>query len=258
MWSWWPSASNDWCTGCRGSEYRDRFVLKGGMLVTLWTADTGRFTRYIDFLAFGSDEEAELKNAFSRILAIDGEDGLVYDIESLTAVAIREDQIYGGMRLRTEARLGNTRIPITVDLGFGDALADPQFEIEYGSLLDFPAASIRAYSPATVIAEKFQAVVALGLANSRMKDLYDLWTLPKSIDIDTGDLAAAIRGTFARRYTIVPASCPVGLSEEFSTDPAKMTQWRAYSGGTALEGRPLAEATAEIWAWLEPACRAEA
>jgi hypothetical protein len=116
------------------SEYRDRFVLKGGMLVTLWTADTGRFTRDIDFLAFGSDEEAELKTAFSQILAIDGDDGLVYDIESLTAVAIREDQIYGGMRLRTEARLGNTRIPITVDLGFGDALADPKFEIEYGSL----------------------------------------------------------------------------------------------------------------------------
>lgn len=101
------------------SEYRDRFVLKGGMLVTLWTADTGRFTRDIDFLAFGSDEEAELKTAFSRILAIDGDDGLVYDIESLTAVVVREDQIYGGMRLRTEARLGNTRIPITVDLGFG-------------------------------------------------------------------------------------------------------------------------------------------
>ncbi len=166
------------------SEYRDRFVLKGGMLVTLWTADTGRFTRDIDFLAFGSDEEAELKTAFSQILAIDGDDGLVYDIESLTAVGIREDQIYGGMRLRTEARLGNTRIPITVDLGFGDALADPQYEIEYGSLLDFPASTIRADSPATVIAEKFQAVVALGLANSQMKDLYALWTLPKSVEID--------------------------------------------------------------------------
>jgi hypothetical protein len=240
------------------SEYRDRFVLKGGMLVTLWTADTGRFTRDIDFLAFGSDEEAELKTALSRILAIDGGDGLVYDVASLTAVAIREDQIYGGMRLRTDAYLGSTRIPITVDLGFGDALADPQFEIEYGSLLDFPAASIRAYSPATVIAEKFQAMVALGLANSRMKDLYDLWTLPKSVNIDMGDLTAAIRGTFARRDTIVPAACPIGLSEEFSTDLAKMTQWRAYSGGTALDGRPLSEVTAEIWAWLEPACRAAA
>jgi hypothetical protein len=240
------------------SEYRNRFVLKGGMLVTLWTADTGRFTRDIDFLAFGSDEEAELKTAFSQILAIDGGDGLVYDVASLTAVAIREDQIYGGMRLRADAYLGSTRIPITVDLGFGDALADPKFEIEYGSLLDFPAASIRAYSPATVIAEKFQAVVALGFANSRMKDLYDLWTLPKSVDIDMNGLAAAIRGTFARRDTIVPTACPVGLSAEFSTDPAKMTQWKAYSEGTTLDGRQLVEVTAEIWAWLEPACRAAA
>ena len=106
------------------SEYRNRFVLKGGMLVTLWTADTGRFTRDIDFLAFGSDEEAELKTAFSQILAIDGGAGLVYDVASLTAVAIREDQIYGGMRLRTDAYLGSTRIPITVDLGFGDAFLD--------------------------------------------------------------------------------------------------------------------------------------
>ncbi len=91
-----------------------------------------------------------------------------------------------------------------------------------------------------------------------MKDLYDLWTLPKSVEIDIDDLAAAIRGTFARRETIVPVACPVGLSEGFSAAPAKMTQWRAYSDGTALEGRPLAEITAEIWAWLEPACRAAA
>lgn len=237
------------------SEYRDRFVLKGGMLVTLWTADTGRFTRDIDFLAFGSDEETQLKEAFSAILAIDGRDGLIYDTANLTAVAIREDQVYGGMRLRTTAFLGTTQIPITVDLGFGDALGDPKFEIEYGSLLDFPTASIRAYSPATVIAEKFQAVVALGIANSRMKDFYDLWTLPRAVGIDMKDLAAAILGTFDRRNTAVPATCPVGLSAEFSSEPGKMTQWRAYSGGTALEGKSLAEVTADIWAWLEPACK---
>ena len=238
------------------SEYRDRFVLKGGMLVTLWTADTGRFTRDIDFLAFGSDEEAELKAAFAAILAIDGGDGLVYDAASLTAVAIREDQIYGGMRLRTDAYLGTTRIPITVDLGFGDALGDPRFEIEYGSLLDFPAASIRAYSPATVIAEKFQAVVALGIANSRMKDFYDLWTLPMAVTIHSGELAEAIRGTFARRDTDVPKARPVGLSEMFSSDPAKMAQWKAYSSGTALDGKPFVEVTTEIWDWIAPACLA--
>ena len=237
------------------SDYRDRFVLKGGMLVMLWTADTGRFTRDIDFLAFGSDEEAALKEAFSAILAIDGGDGLIYDAANLTAAAIREDQIYGGMRLRTTAYLGTTQIPITVDLGFGDALGDPKYQIDYASLLDFPAASIRAYSPATVIAEKFQAVVALGIANSRMKDFYDLWTLPKAVKIDHVELANTIRGTFSRRVTAIPASCPVGLSPAFSTEQGKETQWRAYSNGTSLEGKPLSEVTAEIWSWLEPACQ---
>ena len=217
------------------SEYRDRFVLKGGMLVTLWTADTGRFTRDIDFLAFGSDEEAELKDAFSKILAIEGGDGL-----------IREDQIYGGMRLRTTAYLGGAQISITVDLGFGDALGDPKCQIDYAPLLDFPAASIRAYAPATVIAETFQAVVALGIANSRMKDFYDLWTLPRAVNIDLVELADTIRGTFNRRETAIPTTCPVGLSPEFSTEQGKQTQWRAYSRGTTLEGKPLAEVTAEI------------
>lgn len=237
------------------SDYRDRFVLKGGMLVTLWTADTGRFTRDIDFLAFGSDEEVELKEAFSKILAIDGGDGLIYDAANLTAAAIREDQVYGGMRLHATAYLGTTQIPITVDLGFGDALGDPKYQIDYASLLDFPAASIRAYSPATVIAEKFQAVVALGLANSRMKDFYDLWTLPKAVKIDSQELADTILGTFNRRRTAIPTACPVGLSPEFSTEQGKETQWRAYSSGTTLEGKQLAEVTAEIWSWLEPACQ---
>lgn len=237
------------------SEYRDRFVLKGGMLVTLWTADTGRFTRDIDFLAFGSDEEAALKDAFSAILAINGGDGLIYDAANLTTATIREDQVYGGMRLRTTAYLGTTQIPITVDLGFGDALGDPKYQIDYASLLDFPAASIRAYSPATVIAEKFHAVVALGIANSRMKDFYDLWTLPKAVKIDSQELADTIRGTFNRRGTAIPTTYPVGLSPAFSTEQGKETQWRAYSNGTTLEGKPLAEVTAEIWSWLEQACQ---
>ncbi|MCF6328449.1 MAG: nucleotidyl transferase AbiEii/AbiGii toxin family protein [Henriciella sp.] len=240
------------------SDYRDRFVLKGGMLVTLWTEDSGRFTRDIDFLAFGEDDEASLKEAFEAILSIDAGDGLVFDAANLTAAPIREDQVYGGMRLKTLAHLGKTRIPITVDLGFGDALGDPAYQIDYGSLLDFPAASIRAYSPATVIAEKFQAVVALGIANGRMKDFYDLWALPKSIEIDKDELSQTIRKTFERRNTEVPTTRPVGLSPDFSEDPDKMIQWAAYAESTDLEAIPLAEVTGEIWDWLEPVCKAAA
>lgn len=154
------------------------------------------------------------------------------------------------MRLRTCAYLGSTRIPITVDLGLGDALGDPSFEIEYGSVLDFLAVPIRAYSPATVIAEKFHAVVALGQANCRMKDLFDLWTLPKSVNIDMGALADAIRGTFTRWSAIVPVTRPVGPSEESFADPAK----------TLIRMAPPSKKShairSEIWSWLEAACKA--
>ena len=240
------------------SSYRDRFVLKGGLLVTLWTADTGRFTRDIDFLAFGPDDEENLRTAFAEILAVEANDGLVFDAANLTAVPIREDQVYGGMRLRTTAHLGSTRITVTIDLGFGDALGDPQYQVAYQSLLDFPPTVIRAYSPATVIAEKFQAVVVLGLANSRMKDFYDLFTLPKAIDIDDAELAITIRRTFLRRETAVPMERPDGLSRDYANDPIRQTQWRTYTNGTELEGSELADIVDQIWAWLGPICATSA
>jgi len=236
------------------SNYRDRFVLKGGMLVTLWTEDTGRFTRDVDFLAFGPDDEDTLKGALSDILSIDAEDGLVFDKGSLTATVIREEQVYGGMRLKTTAYLGNTKIPITIDIGFGDALGDPEFEIDYTSLLDFPPATVRAYSPETVIAEKFQAVVALGVVNGRMKDFYDLWAIRRSVDIDPEALRRTIENTFERRETEVPKSRPPGLTLEFATDPSKRTQWSAYAEATELEDISLAEIVDDIWGWLEPVC----
>ncbi len=240
------------------SSYRDRFVLKGGLLVTLWTADTGRFTRDIDFLAFGPDDEENLRTAFAEILAVEANDGLVFDAANLTAVPIREDQVYGGMRLRTTAHLGSTRITVTIDLGFGDALGDPQYQVAYQSLLDFPPTVIRAYSPATVIAEKFQAVVVLGLANSRMKDFYDLFTLPKAIDIDDAELAITIRRTFLRRETALPMERPDGLSRDYANDPIRQTQWRTYTNETELEGSELADIVDQIWAWLGPICAANA
>jgi len=240
------------------SSFRDRFVLKGGMLVTLWTTDPGRFTRDVDFLGFGDDDEEQLKAAFAEILAIDAGDGLIFDTAELTATEIREDQVYGGKRLKTTAYLGKTRIPITVDLGFGDALGDPAFEIEYASLLDFEPATIRAYSPATVMAEKFQAVVDLGLVNGRMKDFYDLWAVPRAVDVDPEDLARTLRATFERRETEIPAERPPGLTPEFATDPAKVTQWAAYAEATDLEGIALIDVVEEIWRRMQPICAAAA
>jgi predicted nucleotidyltransferase component of viral defense system len=236
------------------SAHRDRFVLKGGMLVTLWTKDRGRFTRDIDFLSFGAEDEAILKTTIAEILAIDANDGLIFDDTSLTAAPIRDDQVYGGMRLKTVAYLEKTRIPITIDVGFGDALGDPDYTLDYGSLLDFPSASVRAYSPESVIAEKFQAVVALGVINGRMKDYYDLWALPKAVDLDLEDLLASIEKTFERRKTAVPKERPPGLSQAFAVDATKAAQWRAYSEATEIEGMSLAQVVDDIWVMLEPVC----
>jgi predicted nucleotidyltransferase component of viral defense system len=232
------------------SAHRDKFVLKGGMLVTLWTIDPGRFTRDVDFLAFGEADNETLSSIFAEILSLDAEDGLVFGIDEITATDIREDQVYGGKRLKTVAHLGRTEIPITIDLGFGDALPDPHYEIKYGSLLDFEPARIRAYSPATVMAEKFQAVVALGLINGRMKDFYDLWAIPKSTSIDPRDLCAAIKATFERRNTPIPTEMPPGLSASFADDPAKARQWLTYAEGTELKDTPLCSVVADIWTYL--------
>lgn len=237
------------------SEHSNKFVLKGGMLVTLWTSNTGRFTRDVDFLGFGEDGETELKTVFGDILAIDAGDGLVFDAVNLDATAIREDQIYGGMRLKTTAYLGTTRVPITIDVGFGDAITDPEYKINYPSLLDLPTGTIRAYSPATVMAEKFQALVSLGLANGRMKDFYDLWEVPRSTEITQEDLLAAVTATFARRETEVPAERPEALTAAFTEDPAKQQQWQAYSASIDLQGLDLNLVADAIWDAMGPVCK---
>ena len=236
------------------SEHRDSFVLKGGMLVTLWIGDENRVTRDADFLGFGDASEERLISVFSEVVSQQVDDGLIYDIDNLTARAIREEQQYDGIRLRTVANLGKTRIPIVVDVGFGDATIAPDLTIEYPTLLDMPAISIRAYPPASVVAEKFHAVVLLGLVNSRMKDYYDLWAILNSQAIETSELVDAIAATFSRRETDVPSTVPAGLTDAFSADPLKTQQWATYTASISLEGLSLEDAIAFIWTNLAPVC----
>lgn len=236
------------------SEHRDSFVLKGGLLVTLWIGDEYRVTRDADFLGFGEASEERLIAVFSEIMSLQVDDGLVYDIDKLTARAIREEQQYGGIRLRTVANLGKTRIPIVVDIGFGDATITPDLTIEYPTLLDMPAANIRAYPPASVVAEKFHAMVTLGLVNSRMKDYYDLWAILNSQPIDESDLADAVATTFSRRETEIPTTVPAGLSDEFSAYPQKTQQWATYAASIDLEGLSLDNAIDLVWTNLAPIC----
>ena len=221
------------------SEHRNRFVLKGGMLVTVWVEDDNRVTRDADFLGHGDPDPERLADAFREIMAIESDDGLVFDLNALAATAIREEMEYGGTRLKTAAYLEKTRIPVTIDIGFGDVMADATQQLDYPTLLDLPAPNVRAYSPATVIAEKFQAMVALGVLNGRMKDYYDLWAIARALDIAADDLDAAIGATFERRQTAIPTERPPGLSAEMVDDEVKQRQWRAYAASVELENVSL-------------------
>ena len=236
------------------SEHRERFVLKGGMLVTVWVEDDNRVTRDADFLGHGDPDPERLAADFRAIMAIESDDGLVFDLDALAATAIREEMEYGGTRLKTSAYLEKTRIPVTIDIGFGDAMADATQQLDYPTLLDLPAPNVRAYPPATVIAEKFQAMVALGVLNGRMKDYYDLWAIPRALDIAADDLDAAITATFERRQTAIPTERPPGLSAEMVDDEVKQRQWRAYAASVELENVSLESIIDKVWGLVGPSC----
>lgn len=236
------------------SEHRDRFVLKGGMLVTVWIEDDNRVTRDADFLGHGDPAPERLAADFREIMAIEADDGLVFDLDALTATAIREEMEYGGTRLKTAAYLEKTRIPVTIDIGFGDAMADATQQLDYPTLLGLPAPNVRAYPPATVIAEKFQAMVDLGVLNGRMKDYYDLWAIPRALDIAADDLDAAITATFERRQTAIPTKRPPGLSAEMVDDEVKQRQWRAYAASVELENVSLESIIDKVWGLVRPSC----
>lgn len=211
------------------SPHANRFLLKGALLFALWYDEPHRPTRDADLLGFGADDEANLIATFRDIAAMEVGDGIVFDLESVKADAIREGNTYGSTRITLVARIGSTRCALQIDVGFGDAVTPEPQTIAYPTLLkDFQAPTLRAYPVYTVIAEKYQAMVMLGQANSRMKDFYDLAVIARRSELDGATLAAALAATFARRQTALPSERPLALTSQFSQDPAKRRQWQAF------------------------------
>jgi predicted nucleotidyltransferase component of viral defense system len=211
------------------STHRDQFILKGAMLFALWGGEPHRPTRDLDLLGRGAIDIPRLEQVFREVIGVEVEDdGLEFLPETVRGERIREDEEYEGVRVHLEARLAAARIKVQIDVGFGDVVTPVAEEIDYPVLLDFPAPRLRAYPRETVVAEKFEAMVRLGIANSRMKDFYDLWVMSRDFSFEGETLSRAIEATFRRRGTELPTALPLALTQEFSDDSAKKAQWAAF------------------------------
>lgn len=241
------------------SVHADRFTLKGALLFLLWMEEPHRRTKDLDLLGSGDPTPSRLAELFSEICAVPVEDdGLVFASDTISAKPIREDNLYGGVRIRLSALLGTARIPLQVDVGFGDAVTPPARQVVFPTLLDFPAPQLLAYAQETTIAEKLSALVTLDLDNSRMKDFYDLWTLGHTFTYDGLVLSEAIAATFGRRNLPEPEQTPIGLTEAFSNDKQKQMQWKAFlkqSVGAENQGLSLTEVVLFLAEFLLPILR---
>jgi predicted nucleotidyltransferase component of viral defense system len=235
------------------SVHRNELILKGAMLFQVWSAAPHRATRDLDFLARGEVSPAWIEERVRAICAVKvEEDGLLFDLTDLAVREIREESRYGGVRARFIARLGAARIAVQIDFGVGDAVTPDPVEAEYPTLLDMEAPIVFAYPRETVIAEKLEAIVDLGMDNSRMKDYFDLWFMATTYcHDDKAVIKEAIRRTFERRRQVLPAELPVGLSDEFAENPSKQAQWKAFQGRATGEGLSLQEVMTAIrdFAW---------
>jgi len=211
------------------SDYADKFILKGALLFAVWEPEYERRTTMdIDLLGFTDNSLDHLEHIARAVCETEVEnDGIQFDLENIRAERIKEDADYEGVRIRTFALLERSRIPLQVDIGFGDALVPDAVGATFPAILDFPAPQLRCYHQLTVIAEKFEAMIKLGSLNSRMKDFYDIWNIIQHEEISGAELQKACTATFEHRKT------PFNLDDDFfgadfAQSPEKQTQWTAF------------------------------
>jgi len=221
---------------------RERCVLKGASLLSVWLTKPYRATRDIDVLAFGAADDAAIRALLEEICAVPcPEDGLRFDLTNLQIDPIRAAEMYAGHRARFLAYLGTARIRLQVDFGFGDAVGNLE-SIDYPTLLDdLPAPRLRAYPREASVAEKFEAMVKLDTRNSRMKDFHDIWALSGALAFDGARLRSAIAACFDRRGTPWTAEVPRALAPAFYTEPELRNRWAAYLEGTGVITPPPAQ-----------------
>jgi len=218
------------------SGYANQFVLKGAQLFRIWANTPIRPTRDLDLLRFGSADISELIGIFKNVcdIPIEKPDGIQFLSDTVKAEAIRDQAEYDGIRVKLEYRIGMTGQYIQVDIGFGDAITPSSSEIEFPTILEMPKPRMQSYPRETVIAEKIEAMVSLGITNSRMKDFFDIYILSEKVEFEGLLIQEAIEQTFIRRQTDIPDGLPIALTEDFYNDPVKQAQWLGFLKGYEL------------------------
>ncbi len=236
-----------------GSEYAEQFLLKGALLFWVWNEDFHRPTRDIDLLSFGDNDVPHLEAVFRQIVGQDEDDGLVFDVASVSGIEIKEDADYSGVRITGFANLKNARIPFQVDIGYGDTVVPAAEEVRLPVYIDLPTPQLRAYPVYAVIAEKFQAMVMLGIANSRMKDFYDIRVIAQSMILDGNVLAQAMKATFETRKTAISTEALTLFGDEFKQDTGKSVQWNAFlNKNNITDEANFSDVVTEIQQFIEP------
>lgn len=220
------------------SPYADRFILKGALMFSAWTGSMSRPTMDIDLLGNIENSIDFIVTVFKGACETEVEnDGIVFHKDTVTATSITEDADYKGVRVLLRGNLSNMRLFLQIDIGFGDIIIPKPTIIKYPVLLDFPPPVLNGYTMESTIAEKFQAMVKLGLLNSRMKDFYDIWFLSRRFDFKGETLLEAIEKTFNKRKTAIIIE-PTIFNPIFVKDETKQAQWHGFIEKTKLSDAP--------------------
>jgi len=236
------------------SPHADRFILKGALMFSVWSGSGSRPTMDIDLLGRIDNSLEVIVAAMKDACGMDVEaDGMSFNAETVTAVRITEDAEYEGVRVRVRGGLGNARVSLQIDIGFGDVIVPGPIKVAYPALLDFPAPELNGYTMESTIAEKFQAMVKLGVLNSRMKDFYDIWMLSRTFDFRGEMLAEAVEKTFENRNTPITIA-PTVFDPSFVKDGDKKVQWQGFIRKAKLADAPEAfeDVVVAVKVFLEP------
>lgn len=233
---------------------RNQFVLKGAQMLRAWMdSPFARPTMDVDLLGRVNNEIENLEEIVRLCCLVEIEDGVVFDPESVRGERIKKDAEYQGVRVFLKGFLGKIRLGVQIDFGFGDAVVPAPVEIALPQLLDLGSPRLLGYTPESAIAEKFHAMVALDVTNTRYKDFYDIRLLSRNLEFDGTILAAAVEATFRVRKTALPARTPNALTETFTNDHNKQRQWQAFIRKNRLDDSiDLKETAKQIENFLMP------